>query len=62
MKGPSAAVRRLAHLARERKAVENANRFPSKRAAYAAGYKIGYNRAFRAWKARCDRLESRRRD
>lgn len=52
----SDAIRRRAHQARERKAVERASQYPSKRHAYQRGYKVGYNRAFRAWKARYDHL------
>lgn len=51
----TAAVRQKAYAARERRAIANAERFPSKREAFRAGYKTGYTRAYRAWRARYER-------
>lgn len=50
------AIRQAAYRARERKAIAAAERFPSKRIAYQTGYKVGYTRAWKAWKSRHDRL------
>jgi hypothetical protein len=49
-------MRRKAYAVRERRAFRNAERFKDKRTAYQHGYRVGYNRAFRAWKARCDQI------
>jgi hypothetical protein len=53
-------MRRKAHQVRERRAFRNAERFKDKRKAYQQGYKVGYNRAYRAWKVRFDRVLAQR--
>lgn len=44
-----------ARLSHRRHAIERARRFSTKAGAYSAGYKVGFNAAYRWWKAKYQR-------
>lgn len=50
------AVRAASARVRRQRAEAAAERHPSKREAFWAGYRLGYTRAWKAWKVRHDRL------